>query len=439
MPHTLYVEAATYKYEVWNSLNNNGTLTGFKQYEWNRIMFKVIVSSGTTSVCVFVNNNFDVPEFPSSFPCKPVTDNMILQRIAFCQYSASLNKKNCQAIGKDIEFGSAFYKNIRVWEVSSAPETVALAYNNNVNVQFKDVIKSLILYYPLTINYLAYTTGLNEFKNLIGILKGTEFDNFKYSDTYGPTAFGAPYKIYHSDNLSFSNWSKNFDWNIANPGKYITQINNKIVTSGTCNVACTKCYSQASTACYECATGYVLRSQKCIPITNYYLKTPVTSGATVNIKITDAVAGYDVTAEEAVTITVWMKFFGVILLAAPTQPSIFSINSNSFFAYDISSKNLLFLQNNTPAFEDTVFSSNIGKWTLITLSNYKAGTISTYFPHMINISSGQRDLPMKSTYSIPAAGISITQLNFGNECVALFANLRFYNKYIQGAFGWIMT
>ena len=176
-----------------------------------------------------------------------------------------------------------------------------------------------------------------------------------------------------------------------------------------------------------------------MPNTNYYLKTPSTSGATINIKITDAVAGYDITAEEAITITVWMKFFGVILSTAATQPSIISINSNSFFAYDIASKNLLFLQNNTPAFEDTVFANNIGKWTLLTLSNFKAGTISTYFPHMINISSGQRDLPKKSTYSIPAAGISITQFNFGNECVALFANLRFYKKYIQGAFGWVMT
>ncbi len=135
IPHTIYVESATYKYEIWNSLNNNGSLTGFKQYEWNRIMFKVVVNSGTTSVCVFVNNNFDVPEFPSSFPCKPVTDNMILQRIAFCFYNTNNNKKNCQAIGKDIEFASAYYKNIRVWEVSSAPEIVALAYHHSNDVQ----------------------------------------------------------------------------------------------------------------------------------------------------------------------------------------------------------------------------------------------------------------------------------------------------------------
>ncbi len=167
------------------------------------------------------------------------------------------------------------------------------------------------------------------------------------------------------------------------------------------------------------------------------MKTPSNSAATINIKLSGT--GFDVTTEEAVTITVWMKFFGVILTTAATQPSIMSINSNSFFAYDIASKKMIFFQNNNPAFEDTEFHNNIGKWALITLSNFKLATISNYFPHIINVSSGHRDLPMKSGYTIPGAGISITQFNFGNECVALFADLRFYNKYIQGSYGWVMT
>ena len=64
----------------------------------------------------------------------------------------------------------------------------------------------------------------------------------------------------------------------------------------------------------------------------------------MNIKITDITAGYDITKNESITITFWMKFIGVVLNSASVQPIIVSLNANTFFAYDISSNTLLFNQ-----------------------------------------------------------------------------------------------
>jgi len=306
--------------------------------------------------------------------------------------------------------------------------------------RFNDVLKSLILYYPLTIDYM----DLNVMKNYIGVKKLSAFDDMNYYDIYKPTTATLtipyqPYDIYNPDNIQLNNWSYNFDWNIANSGKYITNLTGLTVSSGICNVACTKCYSNASTDCYACATGFTLRSKRCIPVTNYYFKTPVTlASSSVNIKITDITAGYDITSNESLTITFWMKFIGVVLSSASTQPIIASLNANTFFAYDVTSHNLLFNQNNQLAFEDTQFTNSIGTWILITFSNYISGTKGAYFPNMVQISINKRDIPMKSTYTIPSSGIIISQFQFGYECVALFSELRFYKKFIQGAYGWLL-
>jgi len=285
---------------------------------------------------------------------------------------------------------------------------------------------------------------LNEIKNYVGVKKLSNFDDMKYYDIYMPTTGTLiipyqPYDIYNPDNNKLNNWSSMFNWNIANPGKYITNMTGLAVTSGSCNVACTKCFSTAYNDCYACATGFTLRVKTCVPITNYFFKTPVSLAfSNVNIKIIDAAAGYDITQNDSLTITFWMKFFGVTLNSVTAQPIIISLNSNTYFAFDNTSKNLIFSQNNQNAFEDTLFNNSIGNWILITFSKYNAGPKELYYPNMLQISSNKRDMPMKNTYTIPSIGISISQFQFGYECVALFSDVRFYSRFIQGAYGWVL-
>ncbi len=87
------------------------------------------------------------------------------------------------------------------------------------------MLKSLILYYPLTVDY----SDLNLFKNYIGVKTLSAFDDMKYYDIYKPNTLTLQipyqlYDIYDSDNSALNNWSSKFDWNVNNSAKYITGI-----------------------------------------------------------------------------------------------------------------------------------------------------------------------------------------------------------------------
>jgi hypothetical protein len=159
----------------------------------------------------------------------------------------------------------------------------------------------------------------------------------------------------------------------------------------------------------------------------------------VSLKVIDTTNNIDITQLNAITITFWVKFFGVISSSVTAQPIILSLSANTFFAFEISSKNLIFNQNNQTAFRDKNFSSPIGNWILITFSNYISGSLSSTFPNMVTVSSNKVDLPLISTYKIPPSGIIVQQVQLGYEIVALFAQFRIYSKFIHGAYGWIMT
>jgi len=114
----------------------------------------------------------------------------------------------------------------------------------------------------------------------------------------------------------------------------------------------------------------------------------------VSLKVIDTTNNIDITQLNAITITFWVKFFGVISSSVTAQPIILSLSANTFFAFEISSKNLIFNQNNQTAFRDKNFSSPIGNWILITFSNYISGSLSSTFPNMVTVSSNKVDLQL---------------------------------------------
>ncbi len=134
-----------------------------------------------------------------------------------------------------------------------------------------------------------------------------------------------------------------------------------------------------------------------------------------------------------------MKFLGVVSSSFTSQPYILSLSPNTFFCFDTSTKGLFFNQNNNSAFKDTNFKNNIGSWVLVTFSNYISGSISNYFPNIVTMSSNGVDIKMESTYIMPTNGITITQVQLGFEVVAFLAEMRFYSKFIQGAYGWVLS
>lgn len=417
-PHSIYKDVASnnFFYQIVGYPAYTGQLPSIQKFEWNRIMIKVTITSGVQYVYVFVNYGLTTPEWSNSNLPVPASINMQMATISFC--SNSLNGNCINGSTLSIEWGSAYYKNFRIWDVSWATEWLIQAYNNKL---FTENLKSLIVFYPFTVN----TIDINKLTNSIG-----NYDHIVYTVNYSGTN-----KLYNIDNPTLINYSTTYDWGVSNPGSYITSMTGTTVALGSCSSQCKRCYSSTQTSCYECNTGFVLKGQTCINITNYYMKVPVSTANTpVSLKIVSGTA-YDLTKVTSFTMTFWIKFFGINSSSASSSPYIVSLSSNTYLAYDTSSKNLIFSQNSVNAFIDTNWSKYIGQWVLITFSNYISNSINTYYPNMMTLSVNKIDIPMQVSYTLPSSGVPITEVKLGFEIVALFTEFRFYSNFIQGAYG----
>lgn len=421
-PHAFYRDYSDsqFYYDITTYGSNQGSLPSVQLYEWNIILIKTEINSTNREINVYINYNFSSPEYTKS--SIPGANNIAFTSWSFCSDSTK-NTAECDSL-TNISWGSAYYRNVRVWDVTSATVQLAQAYANGL---YSETLKSLINYYPLTVEY----TDFNIFTNVVA-----NYDHFTYSTKY-KTLNDVQY---NKDEDALYNWSTNFDWGVDNPKYYISSMSGSVISYGTCSSACTRCYSaNTASACYECESGYVGSEQKCINVTGYYFKTPVTTpNSPVSLKIADSPT-YDITAETAITMTFWMKFFGIDRTSVSSKPSILSINSNTFIGFDTSTNYLILNNNNKNVFTDSSFNDYIGIWIPILLANYKANSISYYYPNMLTLSVNRNDIPMTTGYSIPSSGISITEVKLGYEAVALFANFRFYSHFIQGSYGQIMS
>jgi len=166
------------------------------------------------------------------------------------------------------------------------------------------------------------------------------------------------------------------------------------------------------------------------------LRSPGTAASTnIALKITDLASGYDLSTNAGTTVTFWMKFFGIKLTSTFSVPVILSINPNVYYGYELSSGYLKLIYNSGPVFIDTLFKGYTGNWIPVSISNFYSGTKSSYFPPMLDSTINRVQMIKDSSFVMPLQGIQFTQLSIGYDCVALFAEFRFYNKYIHQPFG----
>lgn len=415
-PHSLYLDTSSYEwyYQIIGT-GNKGLIKSIHNYEWNRIVIKTTLGAKGQSVTVYVNTAFNAPEVIISSIV--ASTNMQLLSISFC--STSLNG-SCTIAGKgDINWGSAYYRNIRVWDISSSSTEIIQAYSN---IMFTNIIKSLIMFYPLTIDKM----DLNVMTEIINN------ESIVYKSLYEKARF------YSKDEYLFFNYETNFDWVNDNKGVYINSIDDdKRFNPIPCAEGCNRCYTNSVIACYECKSGFVLINQTCTPITSSYLKTPNTALSPIALNTicnVDASMGNLLTLP-AFTLTFYMKFLGVIKESTAGTPKILSLSSNTFLAYDIKTARLILSQNNKIAFEDKNFNLYFGKWIPIAIANYISNLNYTVYPNMFTLAVNRIDIPFSDGYTIPSSGVSITELVFDKDVVALFSNMRGYSKFIQGAYG----
>ena len=384
-PHSIYHNTLEneYYYEIIGNSYYKYKLSDISRYEWNKIVIRTTLGSTTgQNVIVYVNYNLNTPA--AQFSGIPDSINMQLQYISFCS-----NKDNgyCTSAGTaNIYWGSAYYRNIRVWDLLSADILVVQAFNNKYyEYNENEYPKSLIIYYPLTMTYID--------KNIIKDIVSGENIVVTHNNTLNFDT---------NDNFLFYNYETNFDWGAAssfNENNYINSIDsNKVITAALCDPSCKRCFSNSNTECYECTENFVLVGKRCYKMTAFFARTPS------DFVLENNFGNGDVSILKQYTISFFMKFLGVISTSNSVNPKIFSIQDDTYLAYDIKNHNLILNIGSSTPYIDSNFKNYYGKWIHIGIASYISENI-TVFPHMFTLSVNKIDIPHDNDFTIPSTGI----------------------------------
>ena len=419
-PHSVYLDISSnnFYYQFKDYVGTIREIAGLNDHEWNKFYIRTRINE--KQIDLFLNFEIVNPKFTLTVENGiPQTADLQLNRISFC---SRINNGDCK--DNTINWGSAYYKNIRVWDERTTTIRMVQDFNNELFTEFPN---SLILYYPLTIQYM----DLNEIKEIVS---GVDSFIVKHDMT-------EDFKSY--DKNIFYNYEINYDWGKKNSGYFVSALgqseeDNGEVTPTACNPACKRCFSATATNCYECNEGYVLNGMECIRINGYFLKIPANTLNTIipfkiqsgNIKVKDLPAW---------TFCIYMKFEGIVA-GGSSQARIILFKSDTYIAYDVETTNLVFIVQSQEAFRDTNFRDYFGLWIPICVADYVSGAVlNEIYPNMLTINVNKVDIPFNTDFKIPNEGVKIDQVSFHYEVIAFFADFRIYDRFIQGNFGTIIS
>jgi len=434
-PHEVYLKkdnevTINYWYRCKYSSSDARLLTNLiHQYEWNKIMiFSDNVSKmGSKNIIIYVNFNK-----ANKIQVTISDDNDLkLNSIVFCSNNPGVtNYPKCRKTNSlNIKWASAYYNNIRVWDILISTIDTIQSFVNGIYTEHP---QSLILFYPLTINYLDNNKMTNIMTNL------EEHITFNCPNSKDCT-------LYNKDNIIIYNYSSKFDWGLLHKKQFVNSMNGLQIEpndqNNNCNEHCIRCYKTDDISkCYECETGYVLQYQECKDARKlYFLKTPSgTDGASIYFKTLNK-DNKDFCALTSFTLVFWMKFFGVKYPTLTEFCKILGIDANTYLAFHRTTNDLVVIENSKIAFRDKSFRKYFGVWIPISIANYISNSINDIYPNMFTLSVNRRDIPFSdetgTEYSIPPSGIKVTELSLGYEIISLFAELSIYSKFIQGGYG----
>jgi hypothetical protein len=414
VPHTFYMTnpgGTTLTYQNTVDTSFSGDLTNFNMYEWNYILIQVT----DTKINIYTNQKSTAD---LTFSISTSSDHNITG-LGFC-------RGNCNAggvIATNIIWGSAYYRNIRIYDNSLITVDVIKEY---ILGKFNTPLKAVLSYYPLT----GQSGDLNVIKN--SITGGTNIDFTKVYTT------GAQANTDQCQLYNFSN--DDFDWGISNQKKFITSATSAgLITYSSCDTNCSRCYSNKADDCYQCKVGYVLMQSKCVKANGFFLGIPTGSSSIINIKLNDG-GSIDITKQPATTLSFWIKFYGIINSATSLCPVImrFSQVTDSFLCIDNTSTLFFYHLTSDVVYKQDGFDKYMGQWVFFSISNYYSDNF-VYFPNMMLLYLQAEQVTREVTYEVPGPGLNIDNIDIGNEIAALITDLRFYNNYVIRPYGRVMS
>ena len=421
-PHSIYLDLKEnkYYYKIIDSIYTSA-LDGINNYEWNKIVIKTTLGV-TLGQNVYVYINFDIDNIKATITNIPSSIKMELQYISFC--SKEENGDCTPAGAADVTWGSAYYRNIRVWELLSS--SIYSIQDFNIEIYTEEPL-SLKLYYPLKISEMHY----NVLNQTIG---GNNLDAIKVSHEES-------LNFKSLDEWDFYNYADNFDWGVendANKGKFISSMDGIYITSQDCSPYCERCYTNAVTNCYKCIESYVLKGMTCVYAQGKtFLKIPTYPATAIQFKVTDQ---YNNKMKDlpSVTITFYMKFEGANqgLSSEETTYRIMQFSSGTYLAYEPLTSSLELYVENTVGFRYTNYYNLIGQWAPYSVAVYRGkAPIPNRYPHMLTLSVNKEDIPFVNGFILPETLNMFDRITLGDKIIALFADLRIYKNFIQGSFG----
>ena len=371
-PHSMYkTTEGEFFYQIINSAYKIN-IDSLDTKKWNKIVIETKIE--TTGQNVLIYSNFEGKTF--SIPNIDTSITMRLQYISFCSRKSS---GDCIPGSSNIMWGSAFYRNIRVWDIRSSSIQTIQDYNNGL---YTDISKSLILDYPLTISEIDNNVIQEKIRGEDSILVQHLRSNNFQSD----------------DNVINYNYELNLDWKLK-----------------------WQCDDDPDT---------ILVKKDCLKKTGEYFKVPTSPPATSLFDIES------IKENKTFTFCIYMKFIGVLNSSTSAQPIIFSFKDDTFFVYDIATSYVIFYigGSDKEAFRDTRFHDYIGIWIPICMANHISDNPYVH-PNMFTLSINKIDIPFTSGFSLSKDGVIFERIAIGDEIIAYFSQFRIYSKFIQGNFG----
>ena len=421
-PHSIFQnENDTFFYRDTNNLNSKDydqILDTISSTEWNHIMFEFRPKD--LLINIYINYNM-TPAY--SYNIENV-DKYYIKNLLFCN-----GDQLCSPINDNkIQWGSAYYSKMRIYDLKHS--SVYMVYEN---------MRKKFNYNPdsIVVDYL-----FNTINNDLNVFKDTA-SNINL-DFNGNRPFES---IYNTDDktLLFST-SSTFDFGENILGFYTTSVtpNTGEHTYLQCYGGCERCYSGKQNDCYECIKTndyeYELYNNECRRASGYYFQLPnIEREIEVN-------TGSHLTLNNPITVTLWIKYHGKIKGANTNngggtcvQLIKISTENNVFICHEQKYNTLLVKRNNIILYNDTLFLENLGKWQLLSISNYKCAfnikNTCNYYPSMFSVAIDGQVLSRRDSYDIPYEGITVNKISFSYGIIMIISDLQIYNTFILNPLG----
>ena len=403
-------------------------LNNIHLYEWNFVMIEYRKDKGY--VKIWINYKTNEPDYSYNIENAFLeTDKYNVKAFAFCN-----GKHYCAPLEQiEISWTSAYYSKMRIYDISSS--SIYMVMENSLGKVISQP-KNVMVYY-------LFNTVNNEFNIIYD--KNYPLITSKSFNLNDNLITISDYRV--DDVMLLYSSTSNFDWGEENRGKYIIsqEVISGEIKSGLCVRNCKRCYSDSSNDCYECIEGYTLYYSECRQRSGYYPQIPLNIDTHIVPNIDKN--GFKIDNYNPLTITIWIKFFGVKYNNIVTD-----INTNCVLIIQISIQNKVYLCYNTQLnniqvyynddtilFYDSLFLLESGKWVLLSFSNYNSNhndvDTTNYYPLMFSFSFNSYTVPRADTFQISEPGIIIDKIIFGGGISASFTDLRIYHSFILNPYG----